>query len=893
MYKGFLRTPGLRRGVAFHVFYCHDHPFNPKTQSVMKHFLPYRQALLLAIATMISSPNLTAETVEVKTPGTLRQIMYQLDSPDISSLTISGALNSADLKYIADAQGDIANLKSIDLSNITLVPGGDAYATTRYGVAQIGAVTVHFYISDSEDHSYGGYSEWLGTFQSNENYYGDHLAGLFVNHKNLEYVKMPTYLKSIAPYTFHGCTSLKKVDFPSSIKEVSENAFSESGIETLTLPDGVKTIAPQAFRSAKLKNITLPESVDSIGYDAFYNTQLSTIDLSHVKKIGSYAFAGSTVSGKIDISEVDSIPAYLFQRTNITEVLFSGQLTTIGESAFENCNYLTSVPVVPSTLENVGKNAFKATPWLTSNDREDRVVYLNNIAYQFRPQTASSVLSFREGTAKISSCFVQGNDDTVREIVFPQSVTSIGEEAFWHMTSLKRVQWSENIKAIGVRAFYGCNSLGFDKLPDSIERIGQGAFSYCNNIFSLTLPKNLKWIDSYAFEGCSSITSCTLRSPNLSVARYVFCKNYGYNATLTDVIIGSEVEAVPDEFVYECYGINTVTFEDRPDEKPIDLGECCFNLYPKTIINCPKNMVNIGVGAFYAAIFPGEIPLEGTKHIAASAFRKIRGVTHLVIPESVEKIDEWAFSEIDDMTTVELRAPNLIADRAFGELSSRPLFPNYTIEKVIIGNNVEYLNRLIFNECLGLREIEFEARDVESYAPLQIGPYAFGAAYYCYEYQYEHNQIYDITIPYGTTKCCGSAFGYWIKTLTIPATLEEFTGGGPLEDLTEIHCYATVPPKGFDYLKLRKMYKDYKKVDVYVPEKSVETYRSDEAWGRCNIIGIPSQDELPSLNIDLESITDVYNLTGIRMPANSLESLPQGIYVIRYSSGKVRKIYKN
>lgn len=858
----------------------------------MKNFPPYRQALLLAIATMISSPNLTAETVEVKTPGTLRQIMYQLDSPDISSLTISGALNSADLKYIADAQGDIANLKSIDLSNITLVPGGDAYATTRYGVAQIGAVTVHFYISDNEDHSYGGYTEWLGTFQSNENYYGDHLAGLFVNHKNLEYVKMPTYLKAIAPYTFHGCTSLKKVDFPTSIKEVSENAFSESGIETLTIPDGVKTIAPQAFRSAKLKNIVLPASLDSIGYNAFSNTQLSTIDLSHVKKIGSYAFAGSTVSGKIDIPEVDSIPAYLFQHTRISEVVFSDRLTTIGESAFENCKYLTSVPIIPTTLENVGKNAFKATPWLTSNNGEDGVVYLNNIAYQFRPQTASSVLSFREGTAKISSCFVQGDADMVREIVFPQSVTTIEEEAFWHMTSLKRVQWSENIKAIGARAFYDCNSLGFDKLPDSIERIEQSAFSYCNNIFSLTLPQNLKWIGSNAFMGCSSITTCTLRSPNLSVARYVFCKDYGYNTSLTDVIIGSEVEAVPDEFVYECYGINTVTFENRPNEKPIDLGDYCFNLYPKTIINCPKNMVNIGIGAFYAAIFPGEIPLEGTKHIAASAFRKISGVTHLVIPESVEKIGTWAFSEIEGLTTVELRAPNLTSSHTFGEMSDNPSFPNYAINKVIIGNNVEYLNSLTFNECVGLREIEFEARDVDSYIPLQIGSKVFGAEYYNPAYKYEHNQIYDITIPYGTTKCSGDAFGHWIKSMTIPATLEEFTGGGPLEDLTEIHCYATVPPKGFDYLKLRKMYKDYKEVDVYVPEKSVETYRADEAWGRCNIIGIPSQDELPSLSIDTDSITGIYNLSGIKLSPNSLESLPQGIYILRYSSGKERKMYK-
>lgn len=101
----------------------------------------------------------------------------------------------------------------------------------------------------------------------------------------------------------------------------------------------------------------------------------------------------------------------------------------------------------------------------------------------------------------------------LEKIIIPDSVTTIGIGVFMNCTSLSNVTLSNNLKSIGENAFgcYGmdhskCESLKSIVIPDSVESIGCSAFQYCRNLESVTLSKNLKEISNSTFSNCYALT---------------------------------------------------------------------------------------------------------------------------------------------------------------------------------------------------------------------------------------------------------------------------------------------------------------------------------------------------------------------------------------------------
>ena len=74
-------------------------------------------------------------------------------------------------------------------------------------------------------------------------------------------------------------------------------------------------------------------------------------------------------------------------------------------------------------------------------------------------------------------------------LVIPDSVTSIGDWAFYYCDALRSVVLPDSVTSIGIGAFIGCKSLKSLEIPDSVTSIGFGAFSYC--YFPYKLKKEL------------------------------------------------------------------------------------------------------------------------------------------------------------------------------------------------------------------------------------------------------------------------------------------------------------------------------------------------------------------------------------------------------------------
>ena len=118
-------------------------------------------------------------------------------------------------------------------------------------------------------------------------------------------------------------------------------------------------------------------------------------------------------------------------------------------------------------------------------------------------------------------------------VTIPSSVTSIGGYAFQRCSSLTSVTIGNSVTTIGYSAFSDCSSLTSVTIPNSVTSIGYGTFYGCSSLTSVTIPNSVTSIGDYAFYGCSSLTSIISKMMNpCKIPSNCFTKDHYYNSTL-------------------------------------------------------------------------------------------------------------------------------------------------------------------------------------------------------------------------------------------------------------------------------------------------------------------------------------------------------------------------
>lgn len=138
--------------------------------------------VIIALSAFSAEAQGTSETVRVETPGTLMELVSELESSRIYSLKVEGALNAADLSYIGGSAGKIITVKELDLSAITLVSGPEPYKKYKLRDNEnglLGNTTATFFISDTARIESKVVDIALGGQSTLQNVYGKNLAGLF------------------------------------------------------------------------------------------------------------------------------------------------------------------------------------------------------------------------------------------------------------------------------------------------------------------------------------------------------------------------------------------------------------------------------------------------------------------------------------------------------------------------------------------------------------------------------------------------------------------------------------------------------------------------------------------------------------------------------------------
>lgn len=190
-------------------------------------------------------------------------------------------------------------------------------------------------------------------------------------------------------------------------------------------------------------------SVTSIGDDAFSGCSgLTSITISNiVTSIGDGAFSGCSGLTSITIPNgVTKISQLVFKNcSGLTSVTIPNSVTKIDRHAFSGCSSLTSV-TIGDNVSDISCTAFLRCINLTNFN-----LSLGNKSYSYE----NGVLFNKDKTKLVS--FLHSNTET--NYIIPNSVTSIGDGAFYDYSSLTSVTIPANINEIGDEAFGGCNNL--------------------------------------------------------------------------------------------------------------------------------------------------------------------------------------------------------------------------------------------------------------------------------------------------------------------------------------------------------------------------------------------------------------------------------------------------
>ena len=352
---------------------------------------------------------------------------------------------------------------------------------------------------------------------------------------------------------------------------------------------------------------------------------------------------------------VTSIGNYAFYNcTSLTSVVIGNSVTSIGNEAFSNCSGLTSI-VIPNSVTSIGERAFCDCSGLTSI-----IVDGNNTKYDSR-ENCNAIIETETNTL-IAGC---------KNTIIPNSVTSIGDNAFTWCNGLTSITIPNSVTSIGEGAFRGCSELTSVVIGNSVTSIGNEAFASCYGLTSITIPNSVTSIGDYAFQYCSGLTNVVIGNSVKSIGNYAFSNCSG----LTNVVIGNSVTSIGNDAFY-----GTAWYNNQPDG--VVYADKVLYMYKGTM---PEN-TSITIK-------------DGTLGIADYAFNDCTGLTSIDIPNSVTSIGEHAFSGCTGLTG-ELVIPNSvtsIGNFAFERCSG--------LASIVIGDGVTSIEEGAFYSCSGLTSI--------------------------------------------------------------------------------------------------------------------------------------------------------------------------------------------
>ena len=308
--------------------------------------------------------------------------------------------------------------------------------------------------------------------------------------------------------------------------------------------------------------------------------------------------------------------------SGITQVTMPNSITHIGSNAFRGCSSLVNV-MIPDNVKDINRNTFSFCDALSSVSIGSGVTNIATSAFGFcynlaTFEVAAANLCYKSCAGllltKDGKSLVHGING---DVDMPEGIMNIGQSAFSCCTNITRLVFPSTVTNIGDGAFYNCNTLPMVEcvIPENVISIGERAFGNCFGPTNVTISSAVESIGTGAFSFATLMAynvaeeNCNYKSLNgLLLTKDGKALTGGTNG---DVVIPDGVETIMDGAFSGCANLTNVLIPDSVTNIGVSAFYNCRSL-PCVIV--PSSVASIGGSSFNGCaglksiVFMGDAP---------------------------------------------------------------------------------------------------------------------------------------------------------------------------------------------------------------------------------------------------------------------------------------------
>ncbi|MBQ7872292.1 MAG: leucine-rich repeat protein, partial [Oscillospiraceae bacterium] len=447
--------------------------------------------------------------------------------------------------------------------------------------------------------------------------------GAFMHCSALTEVTVEEGVERIPEYCFYGCTALKTIKYPASVKELVAGAFYSAGLEDLCLEgSNITTIGDFAFASlTNCYDFVIPDSVTYVGANAFYWAR-------YVRSITFGENVAYVGEGTMDT---------FFIHNDVTAARIEVKSATAG-AAVRRSGYLGLI-----YKDGVKFDVYTGAPFT-----------IDGLTYT--PISADEVMltDVQDGVTGIITIPAQvtceGDDITY-------TVTAVGARVFSQKYYITEIHLPDTITTVAERGFDQVQALEYINIPKSLTTLsGIQAFGYGGwnpsewsgvwNPDTLTIPGTLKSWHTSAFAG-NRYTSIVVEEGVDHIGDYGF---YG-NLDVENITLPSSLRVIEANSMANMSSLHELSIPEGLEY----IGEQAFFGTPLESIDLPDSLQYIGTQAFscYETDYNTPYPFVTT----------YTGIEELNLPGGVIGMGWNAVEPMVKVTTVLGSQRNLVVER--------------------------------------------------------------------------------------------------------------------------------------------------------------------------------------------------------------------------------------
>ena len=410
------------------------------------------------------------------------------------------------------------------------------------------------------------------------------------------------------------------------------------------------------------KNSSVPESIEIIGRSCFSYIDIETVSLpTTLTKISSEAF---------------------YNCGKLASITLNNGLKTIGSSAFFSCDSLENINI-PASVTSIIDNPFRDC---------DKLKYVSvdskNTLYTSQDASGQECNAIIK---KSSNELIVGSGTTI----IPNTVTTIGDQAFYGNNQLVSINIPSSVTTIGVQAFYECSFLKYVTFENGLQTISETAFAHCENLNNITLPSSLKTISISAFLKCSKLSDISIENTSLTE---IGTSAFGHCSSLKSITFPSSLQTISNNAFDSC-GLTSVNIPANVSTVGTNPFRLCKELRTLTVDSNNSKYTSFGVNALFETstkkLITGTISNAAYKDafnsflklpsvIGDSAFWGMDGLIYtLKIPSNITAIENNAFYSCSKLPAVDFSSVSS------GFTIGRSAFTNcYNLIDFVIPTNV-------------------------------------------------------------------------------------------------------------------------------------------------------------------------------------------------------------